>query len=208
MCGRYSNQGTDVATLAERFAAQPQLESFVPSPNIKPTHAAPVVVEHDGQRKLQLMQWGLIPSWAKDPKIGYKTFNARAETVAEKPAFRHAFKHKRCLVPAHAFYEWLAENGRKVPYMFALEDNELFAFAGLYDVWKTPNGEALSTYTIITTTPNELVGKVHNRMPVILLPDAEAAWLDSQVSDAGVLQRLLEPYDASLMAVQRYDGKL
>ncbi|HEX6287843.1 MAG TPA: SOS response-associated peptidase [Herpetosiphonaceae bacterium] len=208
MCGRYSNEGTNVEQLVERFDAQPTLESFAPSANIKPTHTAPVVIEHKGQRELHAMQWGLIPAWAKDPKIGYKTFNARAETIAEKPAFRHAFKHKRCLVPARAFYEWLTENGRKVPYSFSLEENELFAFAGLYDVWKTPSGEPLYTYTIITTTPNELVEKVHNRMPVMLSPDAEAVWLDPNAADPDRLQALLVPYDASLMAVQRYEGTL
>ena len=208
MCGRYSDEGTTVSELAERFDAQPKLESFAPSANIKPTHTAPVVVAQNGQRELQGMQWGLIPSWAKDPKIGYKTFNARAETVAEKPAFRHAFKQQRCLVPARAFYEWLSENGRKVPYMFSLEDNEPFAFAGLYDVWTTPRGEALYTYTIITTTPNDLVERVPNRMPVMLAPHAEAVWLDANVADPLVLQPLLAPYDASLMAVQRYEGQL
>ncbi len=208
MCGRYSDEGTTVAELAERFDAQPKLESFAPSANIKPTHTAPVVVMESGRRELRGMQWGLIPAWAKDPKIGYKTFNARAETVAEKPAFRQAFKQQRCLVPARAFYEWLSENGRKGPYLFSLEDNELFAFAGLYDVWTTPGGDPLYSYTIITTTPNDLVERVHNRMPVMLAPQAEAVWLDAKVTDPLALRSLLAPYDASLMAVQRYDGKL
>ncbi len=208
MCGRYSVDGTNITEMAERFAAQPRLESFVPSANIKPTHTAPVILQQDGQRELREMQWGLIPFWAKDPKMGSKTFNARAETVAEKPTFRNAFKRSRCLVPARAFYEWLTENGRKVPYMFSLEDNALFAFAGLYDRWKQADGKMLYSYTVITTTPNDLVEKVHNRMPVMLSPDAERLWLDSDVSDPQTLQSFLVPYDSSQMAVQPYSGSL
>ncbi len=208
MCGRYSTAGTTMTELAERFDAQPKQEAYVPSANIKPTHRAPVVIEQAGHRELREMQWGLVPFWAKEPKLGSKTFNARAETVAEKPTFRQAFKRNRCLVPARAFYEWVSENGRKVPYVFALEDNEVFAFAGLYDRWKTPSGEPLDTYTIITTTPNDLVQRVHNRMPMILSPEAEAVWLDGDVADPQVLQSLLVPYDASLLAVQRYSGIL
>ena len=208
MCGRYTSEGISVSTLVERFDAQPMLEALTPNHNIKPTQDAPVVVEHDGTRELQLMQWGLVPFWAKDPKIGYKMFNARAETVGEKPAFKSSFRRKRCLVPAAGFYEWKAEGRGKTPYLFSLIDNEIFGFAGLYDTWRMPNGETLHTYTIITTAPNELVAAIHDRMPVILGRDQEQAWMDASVEDPYFLQSLLESYPVGLMKMTKIEGKL
>ncbi|HEY0736836.1 MAG TPA: SOS response-associated peptidase [Herpetosiphonaceae bacterium] len=208
MCGRYTSDGLDVAKVAERFDAQKTLEEFAPNHNIKPTQAAPIVVEKDGEREIQLMQWGLIPFWAKDPKIGSKMFNARSETVGEKPAFKSSFKRKRCLVPATGFYEWKAEGRGKVPYLFTVGDHEVFGFAGLYDSWKAPSGEVLYTYTIITTRPNDLVAQAHDRMPVILPRDQEQAWLDTSVEDPFFLQSLLEPYPADLMQMSKVEGKL
>jgi len=180
----------------------------MPNHNIKPTQDAPIIVEHDGAREFQLMQWGLIPFWAKDPKIGSKMFNARAETVGEKPSFKSSFRRKRCLVPAAGFYEWKAEGRGKVPYLFSVGDNEIFGFAGLYDTWRLPNGETLRTYTIITTAPNELVAEVHDRMPVILPRAQEQIWLDASVEDPYFLQSLLEPYPADLMKMTKIEGKL
>ena len=208
MCGRYSSDGIDVSALAERFDVQNTLEEFVPNHNIKPTQDAPVVVERDGNRELALMQWGLIPGWAKDPKIGYKMFNARAETVGEKPAFKSSFRRKRCLIPATGFYEWQHEGRGKVPYLFTVGDHEIFGFAGLYDSWRAPNGEVLYTYTLITTMPNELVAPVHNRMPVILPRDKEQLWIDPELEDPHFLQSLLEPYPADLMQMTKVEGKL
>lgn len=208
MCGRYSTSSTDIATVAERFDAQPTLEEYQPNHNIKPSQDAPTVVAHDDKRELYLMHWGLIPFWAKDPKIGYKMFNARSETVAEKPAFKSSFRRKRCLVPATGFYEWKQEGRGKVPYLFTVGDHEIFGFAGLYDTWRTPNGELLSTYTIITTSANTLVSSVHDRMPVILPRDQEQLWLNPTIEDAFFLQSLLEPYPADLMEMTKIEGKL
>lgn len=208
MCGRYSTGNTDAASLRERFAVQQGLESLRPSSNIKPTQDAPVVIARDGDRELTLMRWGLIPAWAKDTMIGSKTFNARAETVAEKPSFRQAFRRRRCLVPGTGFYEWQGEGRHKTPYRFSVGDDEIFAFAGLYETWRQPTGELLYTYTIITTTPNELVAPVHNRMPVILPRDAEAMWIDPGFEDTDHLQALLAPYPADAMQMQPVDGAL
>lgn len=208
MCGRYTSEGVDVAKLVERFDAEKKLEEFQPNHNIKPTQSAPTVIEKDGKRELHLMQWGLIPFWAKDPKIGNKMFNARSETVGEKPSFKNLFKRKRCLVPATGFYEWKPEGRGKVPYRFTVGDHEVFGFAGLYDSWRTPSGEMLYTYTIITTTANELVTHAHDRMPVILPRDKEEAWIDPSVEDPFFLQSLLEPYPAELMAMSKVEGKL
>lgn len=208
MCGRYTSEGINVSKLVERFDAQPAFASYDPNNNIKPTQDAPVVMEHDNQRELLLMQWGLVPFWAKDPKIGGKMFNARAETVAEKPAFKSAFRRKRCLVPAVGFYEWKAEGRGKTPYLFSMSDDQVFGFAGLYDTWRTPNGDVMYTYTIITTTPNELVAEVHDRMPVIMPRDKEELWIDASLEDPHFLQTFLEPYPADLMRMTRIEGKI
>jgi putative SOS response-associated peptidase YedK len=188
--------------LREHFGVQQGLETLAPSDNVKPTQAVPVIVQRDGMRELATMRWGLIPPWAKDAAIASTTFNARAETVADKPSFRHAFRRRRCLVPATGFYEWQQEGRRKVPYEFVVGDGELFAFAGLYESWRDPQGELLHTYTIITTTPNEIVAPVQNRMPVILQRIHEAVWLDPQVDDVAYLQTLLAPYPTDAMALR------
>jgi putative SOS response-associated peptidase YedK len=208
MCGRYSTSSADITTLTERFSAQQALDEYEANHNIKPTQDAPTVLEHDGKPELHLMHWGLIPFWAKDPKIGNKMFNARAETVAEKPAFKALFRRKRCLVPSTGFYEWKQEGRGKVPYLFTVEDNDIFAFAGLYDTWRTPNGNLLYTYTIITTSANDLVSSVHERMPVILPRDQEQHWIDPSIEDQFFLQSLLDPYPADLMEMTRIEGKL
>jgi putative SOS response-associated peptidase YedK len=135
-------------------------------------------------------------------------FNARAETVREKPAFKSAFRRKRCLGPATGFYEWKTEGRGKKPYLFTVGDHELFGFAGLYDTWRMPNGDVLRSYTIITTTPNELVADVHDRMPVILPRDQEQIWIDESLEDPYFLQSLLESFPADLMKMTRIEGKL
>ncbi len=208
MCGRYTTTNTDAGVLRERFAVQQGLETFVPSHNVKPTQDAPVVLARSTDRALASMRWGLIPPWAKDATIASKTFNARAETVGDKPSFRHAFRRRRCLVPATGFYEWQTEGRRKVPYQFVVGDGELFAFAGLYETWQSPSGEKVQTYTIITTNPNDLVAPIHNRMPVILPRDVEAVWLDPQFEDTDYLQSLLVPYPADAMQMRHVDGTL
>jgi len=144
------------------------------------------------------MQWGLIPSWSKEPRVQFSTINARAETISKSPVFRGPFKSQRCLVPASGFYEWRQTGQGKQPYCIRLNDGELFAFAGLYDVWHDPAGNELYSYTIITTTPNGLVAPIHNRMPVILHRDAEDVWLDKE-TDSARLMSLLSAYPADKM---------
>jgi len=145
-------------------------------------------------RKLVLLRWGLIPSWVKDPKIGYQCINAKAETVAEKPSFRSAFKKRRCLVLPTGFYEWQAEGRRKQPMWIGLKSKTTFAFAGLWEHWKPGEGEPVETCTIITTEPNDLIAPIHNRMPVILAPASYDQWLDPTFQQAEPLKALLRPY--------------
>ncbi|MBV9848144.1 MAG: SOS response-associated peptidase [Armatimonadetes bacterium] len=197
MCGRFTlHHSAD--EIAERFVAEllPDLE---PRYNIAPTQPVTVVTQN-GARHLAQYHWGLIPSWAKDPKIGSRMINARAETLAEKPAFRTALKRRRCLIPADGFYEWQeadnpAEGGR-TPMFIHRKDNALFAFAGLWDEWHTPDGSPLRSCTIITGTPNPLIAPIHDRMPIILRPEDEGRWLDGSVADTQSLLSLLAPYPA------------
>jgi putative SOS response-associated peptidase YedK len=157
----------------------------------------PVIVRNSPNRMLE-MQWGLIPSWSKEPRTRFSTINARAETIMTSPVFRGPFRSQRCLVPASGFYEWQQTSQGKQPYCIRLKGAEVFAFAGLYDVWRDPEGNELHSYTIITTTPNGLVTPIHNRMPVILHRENEDAWLDKGTSVAH-LRSLLVPYTADKM---------
>src|SRR5215216_4713323 len=168
MCGRYTLR-TPVDTLAEAFEIEEYPSSITPSYNIAPTQEVAAVVEEDEKRKLEMLRWGLIPSWAKDPAIGNKMINARAETVAEKPSFRSAFKVRRCLILADGFYEWQKTDNGKQPYYIKMQDGSPFAFAGLWEIWQ--NGEEIRSATIITTDANDLMNEIHHRMPVILPPE-------------------------------------
>jgi putative SOS response-associated peptidase YedK len=162
-----------------------------PRYNIAPSQSALVVrLDQEGRREGALLRWGLIPFWAKDEKIAYKTINARAETVASAPAFRAAYRRRRCIVPATGFYEWKRLQRGKQPYRIRPADAPLFGFAGLWESWRAPTGEAIETYTILTTDANELMRELHNRMPVILAPADYGAWLDADHPDA---QALLKP---------------
>lgn len=185
--------------LLARLAAMPDTHfSWEPRYNAAPTQRMPVVRVFDGKRELVLLRWGLIPSWAKDPKIGNSLINARGETVHEKPAFRSAFKARRCLVPADGFYEWRKlSGGSKQPYRITMADSSPFAFAGLWERWDKGD-EPLETFTIITTTANVLVAPIHDRMPVILDPADYDAWLESQ--DTTIPMALLQPYPAKRMS--------
>lgn len=150
-------------------------------------------------RKFQKLRWGLIPSWAKDCSMGAKLINARSETVAEKPAFRSAYKHRRCLIVADGFYEWKKEKDRKQPFYFELQNKRPFAFAGLWDKWKSPQGEEINTCTILTTAANKLLQQYHHRMPVILKEQDYDLWLDSQIQAPNLLQHLLSSYPSEEM---------
>lgn len=195
MCGRYSF--VPKQDFAERFQVANQQLELLPRYNVAPTQTMPVITRNSPNR-VEEMRWGLVPSWAKDASIGSRMINARAETVGEKPAFRRALAARRCLVPASGFYEWQRSPGGKVPHYISLRDDDTFAFAGLYEIWKNDAGDMLRTYTIITTTPNELMEAIHNRMPVILRREDEGLWLDKE-ADIPALLALLRPYPAELM---------
>jgi len=197
MCGRF----TLTADMNELQAAFPWVEippEMQPRYNITPSQ--PVgSVPNDGKNKLDFFVWGLIPSWAKDPTIGNRMINARAETMAQKPSFRSAFHRRRCLILADGFYEWRKDNG-KTPYYIHLESRQPFAFAGLWDTWQSKDGSEIRSCTIITTSPNELMATIHNRMPVILPAEAYPIWLDPQNQDTRQLTDMLAPYPAAQMA--------
>jgi putative SOS response-associated peptidase YedK len=175
--------------------------NYAPSWNVAPTDSLPIVrfTPKAGSRTLDLMRWGLVPYWAKDIKTGFSTINAMAETVATKPVFREAFRRRRCLVPLDNFYEWQAVGTGKQPYAIALADGGTMALAGLWETWRSPAGETVRSFTIITTTPNELCAPIHNRMPVILAPAAWHVWLGELPADAAELMGLLAPYPAAEM---------
>jgi putative SOS response-associated peptidase YedK len=202
MCGRFTLR-TPLSTLIQQFqlAESPQVQLPLRF-NIAPTQdvAAIRVAAAGGPRQLGLLRWGLIPSWAKDPAMGARMINARAETVSEKPSFRAAFRRRRCLVPADGFYEWKKIGRKKQPYYFRRRDDRPFALAGLWEQWwdnRERDGEPLETCTIITTEANELSQPIHDRMPVILDATDYDLWLDPDAQDKEPLQALLQPYDAS-----------
>ena len=200
MCGRFSLT-TNLTTVGQRFGVPiPTGESAAWSPhyNIAPTKTV-VVIGDDGSRYLTQMRWGLIPSWAKDPAIGNRMINARAETVATKPAFRAALRKRRCLVIADGFYEWQQRGRGKQPFRIALKRGEPFGFAGLWETWTAPDGEAIRTCTIITTDANKLLKPIHDRMTVILTREAEGIWLNPSITEPSVLAPLLTPYPAEEM---------
>lgn len=199
MCGRYVIDAPE--DISERFEVR-QLSLHLSSTwNAAPTNQLPVILENEaGEREARLMQWGLIPRWAKPgDKKGLAPINARAETLSEKPMFRNLIKRHRCLVPANGFYEWKNLGDHKQPYYITVPDDPLFAFAGLYESFANDAGEAIDSYTIITTEPNELMATLHTRMPVILHPQDEEEWLDPEVTDPAQVERLLVPYSADEM---------
>ncbi|MEB3180562.1 MAG: SOS response-associated peptidase [Nostocaceae cyanobacterium] len=202
MCGRFTLTKSGWA-IAQAFNLEevPQIE---PQYNIAPTQQiAAILYNSESQnRQFQELRWGLIPSWAKDKSIGYKLINARAETVAEKPSFRSAFKQRRCLIVADGFYEWQKQENhkhQKQPYYFRVADGQPFAFAGLWEKWQSPDGEEITSGTILTTEANELMQSIHERMPVILNTQDYDLWLDPQVKTFQELQPVLHPYPAESM---------
>ncbi len=196
MCGRYTLR-TPVDTLAEQFDLDEYPSSLTASYNIAPTQEVATVVEEDDKRKLEMFHWGLIPSWAKDPQIGNRMINARAETVHEKPSFRSAFKDRRCLILADGFYEWQKTDNGKQPFYIHMKDGSPFAFAGLWETWK--NGEELRSCAIITTDANDLMNAIHHRMPVVLHPENYEVWLDPDFDEKDSLKDLLKPFPSEEM---------
>lgn len=198
MCGRYTMHHSP-QQLEMRFGITQAQATTTERYNIAPTQTVPVIVEGDGARFLDTMQWGLIPSWAKEPGIAKKMINARAETLAEKPAFCTALSRRRCLIPADGFYEWKREGAARQPMHIRRTDGELFAFAGLWEEWKQPDGTPLRTCTVITTSSNALMEPIHDRMPAILLPEDEEAWLHVTPGKFEEALHLLHPYPTELM---------
>lgn len=191
MCGRFTLTAGPL-DVAGRFGSAGEPPLFPPKYNAAPGQVMPVIVEN----KLQLMRWGLIPFWGKEPAIGSKMINARSETAAEKPAFRASFRRKRCIIPVDGYYEWQKDGKLKMPWRIVLPSRELFGLAGLWDAWQTPEGTLLYTFTILTTEPVDSVRSIHNRMPVVLQPESEQIWLHhpfNSPGDAVFLQSLLKP---------------
>jgi putative SOS response-associated peptidase YedK len=200
VCGRFTatfefndirlhwNLDRDLPKYTPRFNVAPET-----SPNI------PVIVRQKGVNECRLMQWGLIPHWAADPSIGNRTINARAETLTELPSFKLLVDRRRCIIPADGFYEWRKEGRRKTPMWVHLKNKQPFGLAGLWDVWRKPDGKRGESFTIITTEPNELIEPIHNRMPVILRPEDEEQWLDVSRATFAKALSLLQPIPAELM---------
>lgn len=199
MCGRYKYTPGEFADLRIRLNVDGDLPLFT-SYNIAPTQNVPVIFQRDGHDQAELLRWGLVPFWAKDIAMGNQMINARAETLADKPAFKRLVKDRRCLVLADGFYEWRKEGKGKTPMLFKLASGQLFVFAGLWDSWRKPDGSRLQSFTIITTEPNELLKTIHNRMPVILNDDDARVWVNHDGSDPAHALALLKPFPADLMA--------
>ena len=193
MCGRSSLTKTE-KELEERFQADfysEDLERYNPLPNfnVAPTQLHPVITQQE-PRMIHLYRWGLIPFWAKDVKIGAKMINARIETIAEKPAFKQAFEKRRCLVPFDGYYEWLKTPEGKIPYRIKVTNTDIFSIAGLYDSWRSSDGKIIRSFTLITKEAEPVIAHLHDRMPLILLPEQESLWLDAAVPTKDVMNEL------------------
>lgn len=202
MCGRFTLT-VNIDTVAKAFGVAPTLDSSARF-NIAPMQEVVSILREDADNTahLEWLQWGLVPTWAKDESIGSKMINARAETLAEKPSFKRLLRNRRCLVVADGFYEWKKEGTAKTPMFITLKDGAPFAFAGLWDLWRSSDGREIRSCTLITTQPNELVATIHDRMPVILPTDAQHMWLDADLHEDQALLPLLAPYPANEMTAR------
>ncbi len=198
MCGRFIVD-SDEREIMRTFQIKLTEATVQPSYNVAPTQSVLAVVQRDGRRVLQAMRWGLIPVWAKDMAIGSKMINARAETIAEKPSFKRLLKSRRCLIVADGFYEWRKDGAGKVPMFISVQSKHPFGFAGLYDIWVAPDGQAITSCTIITTGANDMMRSIHQRMPVILPKGAYRERLDPSNQNLEKLAKLLVPYSADKM---------
>lgn len=197
MCGRYTVTSVPEALRALfRYAEQP---NFPPRYNIAPTQPIAVVRLMEGKRQFALVRWGLLPSWVKDPAAFSLLINARGESVCDKPAFRNAMKRRRCLIPADGFYEWQAAGPRKQPFYVRARSGAPLAFAGLWETWTGPNGEEMETAAIVTTKANRTLSPIHDRMPVIVPPEAFDLWLDGATVDAKTAEALIRPAPDDLL---------
>jgi len=201
MCGRYSF-APELKIVNEHYDITIKDGDLEKNYNCAPSQNLPVI-SNDEPGQLSQFKWGLIPFWAKDKSIGYKMINARGETLTEKPAFRNAFKSRRCLILADAFYEWKKMEGskEKIPYRIFLSGQPVFSMAGIWETWKNPEGETIRSFSIVTISPNELMAEIHDRMPVILSKDNEKLWLESD--DQEGLKQLIKPFPAKLMDAYR-----
>jgi len=199
MCGRFTTT-IDLEEIARYFKIKTTEGEYTPLYNAAPSQEIPVVLGKDN-RKLAFFRWGLIPSWAKDPGIGSKLINARAETLTEKPSFRRAYKQGRCLIPADSFFEWKKEGRNKTPYRIFMRNNSPLGMAGLWDIWSPPGRPPLYSCAIITTKANSLLQPLHDRMPVIIRPQDYDLWLDTSVQEHAVLNSLLIPYPPEEMDI-------
>jgi len=206
MCGRFVLL-TDLSDITEAFDIQEDACDYKTGNNISPGQLVTAVV-HDEKNRLVNFRWGLIPSWAKDPSIGSKMFNARAETVSVKPSFRSAFRKRRCLIIADGFYEWQKLEKVKKPFYFSLKSGRPFGFAGLYESWTSPDQKQIRTCTIITTDSNELVMPIHDRMPVILSKESASIWINLQNQNKEELLSLLKPYPEEGMKMEEVKVRL
>jgi putative SOS response-associated peptidase YedK len=199
MCGRY-RLSRRKQFIQEHFDTSDEVD-WEPRYNIAPSQSVGIIRQGRAkpERRFSLARWGLIPYWAKDASIGYKLINARSETVGSKPAFREVFESRRCLILADGFYEWKRAEKAKQPFHFDLQDDSLFAFAGLWDRWKDASGQVVESCSILTTAPNSLLADVHDRMPVILSPEHYDLWLDPGFRRVDALKEMLNPFDATLM---------
>jgi len=211
MCGR-ARLSSDVSEIKIRFSIPPArpTPNFAPSWNVAPTDPLPVV-RFDAkahERSLDVMRWGLVPFWAKDIKVGFANINAKAEGIETKPAFRESFRQRRCLVPVDNFYEWKKTGTGKQPYAIALADRKLMALAGLWETWRSPAGEKIRSFAIITTVPNELCAELHNRMPAVLAPRAWPVWLGEEPAELPELKALLAPYPSHEMIAWQVSARV
>ena len=198
MCGRFALVSDRVA-ISETFAVRNGSYEFKPNWNVTPGQYIPAVILREGRNSLVSFLWGLIPSWAKDPSIGNKLINARAETIDVKPSFRSAFSKRRCLIVADGFYEWKKEGAKKIPIYFHLKSKEPFGLAGLYETWISPDKKETKSCTIITTKANKLIEPIHDRMPVIVPKKQERIWISDTMEDSAMLLSTLKPYPAEEM---------
>jgi putative SOS response-associated peptidase YedK len=199
MCGRYDFFPGEFSDLRIRFNLDKDLPDFKPSYNIAPGKDVPVIVRQGDRNVVKLMRWGLVPSWSQDQAIGNQMINARCETLDQKPSFKQLLARNRCLVPGDGFFEWARVGKGKIPMRVRMKDERPFTMAGLWDVWRDPDGEELYTFTIITTDANKLLRQIHDRMPLILDPLAEKQWLDPIFTSFSMLSFLMQPFPSELM---------
>ncbi len=194
MCGRFA-LFSSVQAIKKYYNYLNEVQDWKANYNIAPTQKIPVIINKNEEKNLQFCQWGLIPFWAKDKKIGYRMINTRAETIAEKPSFKYAFQKRRCLIPANGFYEWRKKD--KQPFFFQIKDSEIFSLAGIWENWKSTEGDSIQSCSIITTSANDFMKEIHHRMPAILAKEQEITWLSSQSQEK--LLSLLQPFDSEKM---------